>query len=338
MTSCREFRERLAVALRARTGGASSPEAATPHLSSLSWHEHLLACGDCRRLLAAEEALEILLASLPEPRLPRALARRVLARLESSRTAAQGLPTGELQTAQREAAALDALLELTGVEPAPPDLARNVLAGLSARRAAHAEASTDLRLDRLIDRLPAPEVPAGLSRTVLAALAGRRRALPREPRVRFDLQPTAPAARPWLRRLAGSAVAASLIGAGLWWALSGSGSEPTESGAPVAAVPGTSSANGDAAASSDRNSNEPSPSRGSVPGSQELLAPPRASEDEVLAQLDLLESWDLLSEGDVDVLLSSLDPVDEYLLEWSSDESSSQPREAPAATEDKKNG
>ncbi len=144
---CRSFRRRLEHALE----GARGAEEWT----HLSWHEHLLGCGDCRALLEAEEALEILLASLPEPRLPPQLARRVLARLRSAHEARES--------------ALDRLLELDPQARAPRGLAGRVLAGLEEERA-----QPDPRLDALLERARAVEVPAQLAQRVLAHLAEER--------------------------------------------------------------------------------------------------------------------------------------------------------------------
>ena len=68
---CQDFRELLERAL-------CEPAA---QLQPLAWHEHLNVCPECRSLLEEEEALEHLLASLPEPRLPETLVERVLTRL-----------------------------------------------------------------------------------------------------------------------------------------------------------------------------------------------------------------------------------------------------------------
>ena len=65
---CRQFRARLAEALRA------DPDAQTPAIGELQWHGHVVHCEACQSLLAEEEALEELLRSLPQPHLPRALA------------------------------------------------------------------------------------------------------------------------------------------------------------------------------------------------------------------------------------------------------------------------
>jgi hypothetical protein len=142
--ACTSFRRALERALEGR---------ASEDVRVLSWHEHLLGCTDCRALLEAEEALEELLGSLPEPRLPAALARRVLARLRADRV---------------EERALDRLLGLDEAAP-PPDLARRVLAGLG--RGADP-------LDRLLERWTVAP-PPDLARHVLAGVAAR---LARSPR------------------------------------------------------------------------------------------------------------------------------------------------------------
>ena len=68
-TSCMGFRQQLEALL----GGRPDPE----RLTVLGWHEHLLSCGACREILEQEEALELLLASLPDPQLPPDLSRRL---------------------------------------------------------------------------------------------------------------------------------------------------------------------------------------------------------------------------------------------------------------------
>jgi hypothetical protein len=131
-------------ALEAELLGRPSQE----RLAGLSWHEHLLSCGDCRELLEREEALEILLASLPEPRLPSALTQRVLGRLR-----------------------LERLLDLDAEVRAPSGLAQGVLAGLARERA-------EARLDELLDLDRGVRVPVGLAGRVLGRLARERRRVP----------------------------------------------------------------------------------------------------------------------------------------------------------------
>jgi hypothetical protein len=141
--SCRDFRRLLESRLAGR--------AASERIADLAWHEHLFGCAECRALLDAEEALESLLASLPEPRLAPEVKGRVLARL---RVAALD---------ER----LDRLLD-AAAEPAPRDLAQSVLRGVSARVA-------DERLDRLLE-LDVVAAPEGLAARTIASLRLARRA------------------------------------------------------------------------------------------------------------------------------------------------------------------
>lgn len=122
-------------------------------LTSLSWHEHLLSCEACRDLLEAEEALEALLSSLPKPRLPKHLVRRVLMRLEHARTH-PGLDQ-----------LLDADLEL----PVPNGLSGRLLSGLAGSRGDG--------LDRLLDQYEV-EAETGLAGRVLANLEEARSPAP----------------------------------------------------------------------------------------------------------------------------------------------------------------
>jgi len=174
MDNCREFRSRLTEAL---VQGSDSSE-----LSALSWHEHLTGCGPCRELLAAEEALEDLLASLPIPKLPPELTERVLARLEAMR----------LEAVHDEELRLDTLLGLAGAIEPPNHLADKVLAAVSPELQ-----RSDAGLDRLLDSVPDPRVPQGLAERVLSGLA-------------VDQAP-----RPQLRLLTGSRARVLLAAAGL---------------------------------------------------------------------------------------------------------------------------
>jgi hypothetical protein len=145
--ACREFRAALAAAL------GDGPRAA----SGLGWHEHLLGCESCRALLASEEALDALLATLPEPALEPGAAARVLARLADELDglldappagAPHGLSARVLAglREERSAAALDALLGRWEREPAPADLAARTLARLRPARRAPARRRAALRL------------------------------------------------------------------------------------------------------------------------------------------------------------------------------------------------
>ena len=208
METCRDFRARLA---RALSGGARERG-----LAALGWHAHLSTCAACRELLEAEEALEALLASLPEPELPPELARRVLRRLEAARLASAG----------QVELALDRLLALDAGVRAPAHLSASLLARLGAERElqrrtgprAVAEGELDQRLERLLARAPAPSVPAGLAERVLAGLAAERGA----PRSSSGGAP--------LARLAAAAALCAALGGAAWLARSAS----PPAGAPAA--------------------------------------------------------------------------------------------------------
>ncbi len=216
-------------------------------LAWLSWNEHLLTCADCRELLEKEEALEALLASLPDPRLPAPVLRRVLARLRRERA---------------EEVRLEGLLDaIGGGVRVPEGLAAGVLAKLADERRDPAEAKLDALLE--VDRfIPAPE---GMSARVLAALASARRAPLR--------RPVASRPIPWL--WAAAAGIAILVGGRFVWIRA-----HTVEPAPIATVHD---------------------------------APPDPA---LLASLDVVEHWDELVQGDVDVLLSTLGPADEALLDY----------------------
>lgn len=220
-------------------------------LAWLSWNEHLLSCPECRALLEKEEALEALLASLPEPRLPAPVLRRVLARLRRERA---------------EEVRLEGLLDALGGVRAPQGLAANVLAKLSGERRDLAEAGLDALLD--LDRtIPAPE---RLAARVLSGLAAERTAERGAGRPVSRRRPV-----PWLYATAAS-VAIAVAGRFLWIRTH------TAETAPLATV-----------------------------------APREAPPDPaLLASLDVVEHWDELVQGDVDVLLSTLGPADEALLDY----------------------
>jgi hypothetical protein len=196
MHGCLEFRARLERCLAA---GAVSPE--PPELGQLSWHEHLLGCADCRELLESERALEILLATLPAPELPRELSRRILERLRRAREGAGAASEDRL----------DALLALDQGSGPPPDLAQRVLASLRERRAgADFAVDVDERLDALLERARAvDEMPEGLDRRVLAYVMPERRALQGASAPRA-LAPSRPA------RLALAAALVLGVGFALW--------------------------------------------------------------------------------------------------------------------------
>jgi len=211
---CRGFRRRLARALE----GRPMPQ----KLTELSWHEHLLGCAECRALLEREEALEVLLATLPEPQLPPDVVRRLVARLDhasdgaepaeldallelASAEAPAGLSNRVLSGVRAEAA-LDALLDLDPQPVAPAGLARSVRDGVRAR--------VEGELDRLLDLDPKPVAPRELARDVLARLESDR--VRSVPRLRL--------VRSLPRYAAAAAVLLAALGA-TWWV--GGGTEPS---------------------------------------------------------------------------------------------------------------
>ena len=259
--ACSDFRARLE---RSLVGAATSSQ-----LSQLGWHEHLLACPACRSLLESEQALEILLATLPEPELPPELSRRILARLRSATTDP-----------------LDALLEMDADSSVPPGLAERVLTSLENERHGSAQASSpsaDLRLDALLDRAWGEvRIPGGLAPRVLDGLAAERRA-------NFVARPRRSWARPRIRSMRGRVAAAALLTLGLGFALWRFTANNELSSTSI-------ESNGFAATTP---------------------TPESAVPDELLASLDVLETWEELEasgilDGDP---LASLDSRDAILLE-----------------------
>lgn len=204
---CRAFRGRLLQVL----SGVPRPA----ELRTLSWHEHLLGCTDCRAMLEREEALEVLLATLPEPNLPPDLVKRVVVRLgEEAETDDSGTPLDsllDLELAHAEApagladrirdglAAERTLDQVLGRLPEPV-----VPEGLASRVKSGARAQLELDLDALLDLDTAPQIPIGLSQRVLAGL-DRERHIPR-----LTLMKRMP------RYAAAAAVLLGLLSAPLW--------------------------------------------------------------------------------------------------------------------------
>lgn len=286
---CRSFQRLLELTL---SGLDTRP------LSELTWHEHLLACADCRRVLEAEEALEMLLASLPQPRLPSELAARVVNRLRKALSQER----------------LDVLLELDATDPAPANLAAGLLTKLAAARgfsetsrgsaslrSTANEASAprtaevldarlpaeilDARLDVLLDRARDVAVPDGLADRVLAGLRFSRRTA------------RTSGISPWLYAVA----AALVLALGVAWTMR---THRVERAPQVAAG---IERGVDGSASHEQSSS----------GNSQRDAQP---EPELLAALDVLEQWDLLLHDDVDVLLSTLEPSEVDALDESTDD------------------
>ena len=314
---CTAFRTELEGVLR----GRPSPG----RLTELSWNEHLLGCAACRSLLEAEEALESLLASMPEPKLPPELARRVLARLRAASAEAAGHADPEGR--------LDALLGADPGEPVPEDLPGRLLDRLQAERAA-ARRRAHRRLWRLLGSVPAPSAPEGLPERVLAGLEAQRG------RVRGTPAPTPAARAPvpaWLVPLAAALLVTALAAWGLWRTLADPGSreavaevEPTPSqartfpeGEPVAPTlsPGSGDPGGAAGPEAGGPGQPPvdpvdpvDPVGPFEPGESGESGP--EPQEDLLAHLELLaDDWELvMNEQDLDALLGSLSAEDQLWL------------------------
>jgi len=340
-TSCRDFRTLLELVLEGR--------AVERALSELAWHEHLLSCDACRNLLAAEEALEILLATLPEPKLPAHLARRVVSRLRA------------LQKESR----LDALLDLDRAARAPDRLAASVLARLQPERERSAEsvaASAEARLDRLLDLDRGIDAHEGLAERVLARLQAERRLAGRatelanesatsahalSPSTRQPLDREPAVREPVVHELRGEhrtsrsrsrwmyAAAAGLLVTLAGWALWQRALGTAHENAHNVAQANPSRSSNDASMNNDARTNTTGDKLARATGEHTVLgdadkvaqrdasAVPEAG---MLAALDVLEHWDLLKSDDVDVLLSSsIDAADEVLLEYQDTEPAAPP-------------
>lgn len=274
--SCAGFRAELERLLHPRRGRRPARG-----LTELSWSEHLLACAACRELLEAEEALDALLASLPAPSLPPALARRVLERL------------------RREDARLDVLLALDAGDGPPARLAERVLAGVGAAREAH-------RLERLLVSVPEPEPPSDLPARVLAGLEAARR-----PRPARRARPRLVRRRAALSWAAGLFVALSL--GVLAWAVRDRG----EHGAGDAERSELARGPAPAPAAAPEPRTDPPRERATSAPAPPPAPPNAAPNAELLAQLDVLADdalWALLTGDDVDLVLGSLEMGDALLM------------------------
>ncbi len=294
---CTDFRARLARALVEHTS-----REAEGFEGAVAWHEHVLTCGACRELLESEEALEDLLASLPLPSLPPELARRVLQRLQPTRA--------ELELDRL----LDDALSANDAFAAPPRLASDMLSRLSGAREL---ARLNDKLDALLERVPAPSTPPGLPQRVLQALAPHRERVERVARnvaARSAAPAPRPAPRPFVSRplLAAAAVLALVGGAAwLWSRTARPVDSPSEVEGPFVRRSGTSSdavarvdpPNAPKVATRPEDSHD-APERRGDPIEPLGLTEPDA---ELLAQLELLESWDLLTDESLDFELVGID-------------------------------
>lgn len=285
MSACSDFRSRLAKLLAG--GEAAAPRTNDASLAGLAWHEHLLGCTDCRALIETEQALEELLSQLPQPQLPPELARRLLARLEPHRT--------DLALPQ---ASLDSLLDRTREVSVPFELAERMLERLNAARELQRD---EARLDRVLHRLPKPQAPADLAERTLTRLALARRQQVAAKSVSVTRKPAAnlpqetPARRIAPRRLALAAAALVAVGVGAWLLGRTAFTPPVEDVDPAVAQGA-----------------QPSRSNPSVAPRERVIDEPPA---DLLASLDLLESWDLVLDDSVETDVLSLGAYDALLLE-----------------------
>ena len=319
-SQCKNFRRRLGAAL---AGGLRGEDSTLESVRPLAWHEHLFGCHECRELLEAEEVLEQLLASLPTPAIPTELVERVLERLDCERVDANldsllaeadgvAIPSGlaarilgGLQGEREAASNTDDLDELLAKLPEPV-----APAGLNAKVLGAVEAERTLQLDALLDMIPAPEVPAGLGQEILDAMDAER-----------DLGTGAPILRPSFGALRYvGAIAATMVVAFGAWRLT-TDAEPVQD-------PNTRRDNMVKVRSDQEqpgpsgDSNRVAPDRmdavasvDTLPVNEIEVATEIALPDpSVLASLDVLEDWELLMSGDVDLLLGSLDEADAELL------------------------
>ncbi len=259
MSTCREFLGSLELALQ----GLPQPESLIP----LSFDEHLIGCEACRELLDAEHALEMLLASLPEPRLPADLASRVLERLRRER-----------RVSAQPARDLDTLLDGAPDPVMPANLASRVLRGVAPlREQLGQEQLQEAALDRLLEKLPTPIAPPNLSRELLAALRTerpvQRLTLLRSPRLWVPLAAAGVLAAVWL-------------------------SQPWKKDDPA-----------------PREDNEVDSQMVDV--IDPIDGPIDWLNDEMVDAFEVLENWEHLQGSDLDLLLASIDEIDELLIETS---------------------
>ena len=260
MSSCFEFRDNLERMLC----GLPDPEKLIP----LSWDGHLLGCEACRELLHAEQALELVLASLPKPQLPPDLNSRVIERLRREREGATNL-----------AFDLDAALDGAPDPVMPANLSERILRGVESARTEQLAGSqqTNDQLDALLDLVEAPLAPASLTASVLDAVDAERLANV-EPASRASSFQLLRGTRIWVP------LAAAVLVAILWF---------------------TSSID----------------DLSDVPRGGELVQTQVASaielNDEMMDAFEVLENWEHLNGDDLDLLLASIDELDELLIETS---------------------
>ncbi|MFT5287454.1 MAG: hypothetical protein ACI8TQ_003640 [Planctomycetota bacterium] len=260
MSGCFEFRDNLERVLC----GLPDPEKLIP----LSWDAHLLGCEDCRELLQAEQALELVLASLPQPKLPPDLNSRVIERLRRER-----------EGAHNHAFDLDAVLEGAPDPVMPANLSERILRGVESARNEQLASSqkADDQLDALLNLVSSPKAPTNLSASVLDAVDAERWA-GAENGNRVSSFQLLKGARVWVP------VAAAVLVAILWF---------TNSIGELKDIPRVEELN-----------------HTQVASATEL-------NDEMIDAFEVLENWEHLNGDDLDLLLASIDELDELLIETS---------------------
>ncbi|QDU64981.1 hypothetical protein [Engelhardtia mirabilis] len=232
---------------------------------------------------------------------------------------------------RRELDRVDELLDLVPAPETPQGLVEGVLA--SSRAEQERREREFQRLDALLDRMPAPERVVGLAQRVIAATAAERGWIagavggPDSEQSGGEVFDRASG-----RTSAGSSVGRSWVLAGLLSAAAAVllsvaqglfGGSPGDSGTEFVAsndaelVPIHRT---DVGADNDAGQVT---SPGSLPDDStrvEQADTTAAADAELLADLAVLEEWELLMDEDLEVLLAELEEVDEWLLQLPEDE------------------
>ncbi|MBL8803228.1 MAG: hypothetical protein JNN27_14580 [Planctomycetes bacterium] len=339
--SCIEFRARLAQALAERP---VAELAWHEHVLTCNDCRELLDAEEAlddllaslpRPNLPPELARRVIARLAPERELDRLLDRALDRALGGSLHEARPQLAGELLArlaAPRELAArereLDQLLDRVPAV-ARPELARELLARLApVREAARAERA----LDALLERVPPPQIPGDLAPRTLAALAPERAPAPvpapararvqsrsqghpqgrtsRSEVLAHGLRPVAASTERWrVARplLAAAAVAVLLAGAAWLWSVRRERAQgefaPSGAGAQVAERSASDPQGQSPAQPQPERSNSPERAPAQPVESLDALEP----DAELLAQLELLEAWDLITDEQLDLEAVGID-------------------------------
>lgn len=335
--SCIEFRARLAQALAERP---VAELAWHEHVLTCNDCRELLDAEEAlddllaslpRPNLPPELARRVIARLAPERELDRLLDRALDRALGGSLHEARPQLAGELLArlaAPRELAArereLDQLLDRVPAV-ARPELARELLARLApVREAARAERA----LDALLERVPPPQIPGDLAPRTLAALAPERAPAPvpapararvqghpqgrtsRSAALAHGLRPVAASPERWrVARplLAAAAVAVLLAGAAWLWSVRRERAQgefaPSGAGPQVAERSASDPQGQSPAQPQSERSNSPERAPAQPVESLDALEP----DAELLAQLELLEAWDLITDEQLDLEAVGID-------------------------------